>query len=68
MAEIDNPPPPRSRRDQRLAEALRANLKRRKAQSRGRAAPDAGGPQEQAQGAADRSGDQSPASRLGNDE
>lgn len=38
MVEIDNSSPPRRpSRDQRLAEALRANLKRRKAQVRGRA-------------------------------
>ncbi|NEW93795.1 hypothetical protein [Rhodopseudomonas sp. BR0M22] len=57
MAEIDNaPPPPRSRRDQRLAEALRANLKRRKAQARGRAEPDAARPAANVQDMPDRDG------------
>jgi hypothetical protein len=40
MADMQNSPPRGSGREQRLAEALRANLKRRKAQARGRAEPE----------------------------
>jgi hypothetical protein len=36
-AELQGPPPARSGREDRLAEALRANLARRKAQSRAKA-------------------------------
>lgn len=43
-------------REERLAEALRANLKRRKAQSRARAEP---GPEDQADDAAPRTGEES---------
>ncbi|PZA10343.1 hypothetical protein DNX69_13255 [Rhodopseudomonas palustris] len=55
MAEIDNSPP-RSSREQRLADALRANLKRRKAQARGRAEPDTARPAANVQDALDRDG------------
>jgi len=42
MSNAANPPRDPGNRDQRLREALRANLKRRKAQARGRTGPPAG--------------------------
>ncbi|NEW86156.1 hypothetical protein DU475_02625 [Rhodopseudomonas sp. WA056] len=64
MADMQDSPPRGASREQRLADALRANLKRRKAQARGRAEPVAACPVGIVQDAPD-GGSHGPAGRRG---